>query len=252
MAWTVPVAWVDGTIVTATFLDAQIKGNMDFLGTSHRHSTGTAGEGGGSLGPLSYMDFAIGTVVAQPAATALRLFASGTRFMAHIGTTSTIAFSPTGHEHTIATNAIVSSNPTSTSHSGGAAIQMFGRSLPVNTQTATVSTALTVGGSGARGLAISAGYWVGNSDTASATATLRLFRESTAIASATLNNIFPGGGTAAASKPAIVSLNHFVAAATAGSVTYKMTIDVTGGGGFAAGEADAYAPHFAIFEIKEA
>jgi hypothetical protein len=252
MAWTVPVAWVDGTIVTATFLDAQIKGNMDFLGTSHHHATGTAGEGGGSLGPLSYMDFAIGGVPDRPSPTALRLFASGTRFMAHIGTTSTIAFSPTGHEHAIATNAIVSSNPTSTSAGGGVAIELFARSLPVNTQTATVSTALTVGGSGARGLAISAGYWVFNNDVGSATATLRLFRETTAVASATLNNIFPQGGTGTANKPQIVSLNHFVTAATAGSVTYKMTIDVTGGGGFAAGEGNAYAPHFAIFEIKEA
>jgi len=151
MAWTVPVAWVDGTIVTATFLDAQIKGNMDFLGTSHHHATGTVGEGGGSLGPLSYMDFAIGAAPANPAATALRLYATGTKFMAKIGATANIEFSPTTHEHAIAVQQTVLGGWVQ--QTGGAASGIKFATAKMDTSSAaaeSVSTNVAIGGTGKR------------------------------------------------------------------------------------------------------
>ena len=251
MAYTTPSTWASGTIVTATFLNEQVQGNMEFLGTSHRHSSGTAGEGGGSLGPISYVDFNIAAAPAAPAATAMRLYASGTELKGIIGATATIAFSDTGHEHAIATNAIVANNPESTRVGGVRSTEYYNRQMVVDTQTSTISTALTVGGTGARGLAISAGAYMSNVANGSGTGTLRLFRESTALASATIVDIFPEGGTGTGHPPQAIMLNHFVASATAGSVTYNVTFEV-GGGTIVNNNIGLYAPHLAIFEIKEA
>tara|TARA_R110000751_G_scaffold134113_3_gene236542 strand:+ start:953 stop:1675 length:723 start_codon:yes stop_codon:yes gene_type:complete len=187
MAWTVPVAWVDGTIVTATFLDAQIKGNMDFLGTSHHHATGTAGEGGGSLGPLSYMDFAIGAAPANPAATALRLYATGTKFMAKIGATANIEFSPTNHEHAIAVQQTLL--PGWVQQEGGAAadIKVAELDMAVTSATAEItSTNVAIGGTGKRKI-FGHGVAVVSASGAVGTVNANLYINGTQVATSQIN-----------------------------------------------------------------
>jgi len=187
MAWTVPVAWVDGTIVTATFLDAQIKGNMDFLGTSHHHATGTVGEGGGSLGPLSYMDFAIGAAPANPAATALRLYATGTKFMAKIGATANIEFSPTTHEHAIAVQQTLLPGWVQQEGGAAAAIKVAELDMAVTSATAEISsTNVAIGGTGKRKIF---GHGVGVVSASGAVGTLNanLFINGTQVATGQIN-----------------------------------------------------------------
>jgi hypothetical protein len=149
--WTAPVAWASGTVVLSTFVDAQIKGNMEYLGTTHHHATGTVGEGGGSLGPVSYVDFKIGAAPVNPDATALRLYATGTKFMAKIGATANIEFSPTNHEHAIAVQQTLL--PGWVQQEGGAVfgIKCAELDMPVSSATAnTLSTNVAIGGTGKR------------------------------------------------------------------------------------------------------
>ncbi len=100
MAWNTPSTWASGTIVTSTFLDQQIKENMEWLGTSHRHSTGTAGEGAGYIGPVAYVDGQAQAIPDAPGnSTLLRQFATGTLLGWQTSASATFFFANSTHTH---------------------------------------------------------------------------------------------------------------------------------------------------------
>jgi hypothetical protein len=104
--WTTPSTWASGTVVRSTFLDAQIKGNMDYLGTTHHHATGTAGEGAGYLGPLTYLDNKGAAVPAPPTnATLMRMFATATSLGYVTSATAVYYLSNSTHSHTLTNRA---------------------------------------------------------------------------------------------------------------------------------------------------
>ncbi len=58
MAWSSPKLFIVGEQITASILNTHIRDQLLFLGGTHRHSTGTAGEGTGDIGPLGVLLFA--------------------------------------------------------------------------------------------------------------------------------------------------------------------------------------------------
>ena len=79
-AWTSLHNYVDKEVVTNTVLNADIKANMEFLGTSHNHSGGTS-SGSAVLGPATSIAFAD---IGDPAAV-MTMQASGTVLKIHNG-----------------------------------------------------------------------------------------------------------------------------------------------------------------------
>lgn len=57
MAWTSPITWTAGKLVTAADLNTHIRDNQIALGV-HTHDDGVAGEGSGSLNGLAKTTFA--------------------------------------------------------------------------------------------------------------------------------------------------------------------------------------------------
>jgi hypothetical protein len=82
MAWIEPKWWAVGEMVDGTLLDAQLKGNMDVLGT-HGHGSG-AGSGSLDLGPLLRVTMAS---TASPLGGVGRLARIGTHLGYDNGTT---------------------------------------------------------------------------------------------------------------------------------------------------------------------
>ena len=97
--WRTPSTWASGTIITSTFLDNHIKDQFDYLGTTHRHSTGTAGEGAGYLGPIAYMDNLTAKPAPATSATLARLYATGTSVNYLTSASATYAFANSTHSH---------------------------------------------------------------------------------------------------------------------------------------------------------
>jgi hypothetical protein len=161
--FTTPSTWASGTIVTETFLDTQIFGNMQYMGTTHRHSTGTAGEGAGYLGPISYLDNKGAAVPTAPAnSTIARVYATATSLGWRASNSSTYYFGDTLHEHSIGTGTTtdVPMPAASSTASGGYnvnTLKVAGGNNLATASTATFSTAITVGGSGSRALAVVGG-----------------------------------------------------------------------------------------------
>ena len=149
-----PSTWATGTIVTSTFLDQQIFENMKYVGTTHRHSTGTAGEGQGYIGPITYLDAKGAAVPAAPTnATVARVFATATALGWQSSASSTFYFANTLHEHSITNVATATADASTRANAAVGALNLAITTSP----TGTMSTAITIGGSGSRAVNIVAG-----------------------------------------------------------------------------------------------
>jgi hypothetical protein len=75
-SWEVPHDWSAGNLAATSSasatanMNAQVRGNMDWLATTHHHSGGTDGTAG--LGPASWVDMARGASPASAGAGTLR------------------------------------------------------------------------------------------------------------------------------------------------------------------------------------
>jgi hypothetical protein len=76
MAWTAPIVYVVGTMVTHATLNAHLRDNLKELGL-HRHSGGS-GSGSAALGSLTMVTFIDAAAPAAPGAGLTRVFSTGT------------------------------------------------------------------------------------------------------------------------------------------------------------------------------
>ena len=84
MAWTPPITWSVGRLVTAADLNAQIRDNLIALGV-HAHDDGVGGEGSGSLVGLAKTTFADAAAPAAPGSGLTRLYTTSGRLRYRAG-----------------------------------------------------------------------------------------------------------------------------------------------------------------------
>ena len=99
MAWTSPITWTAGQLVSTANLNTHIRDNLIALG-AHGHDAGVGGEGSGSLAGLAKTTFADAVAPSAPGAglTVLYTTAGRLRFRAGAGGADTLLDDPS-HTH---------------------------------------------------------------------------------------------------------------------------------------------------------
>ncbi len=102
-SWAAPYDWKAGDLAATASasgtvdMNQQVYGNMEWLGSTHDHSGGT--KGNNQVGPVIYIDHMDQNIPAQPGASTLRLFATGTTFGWHDGAAATYFAANSTHTH---------------------------------------------------------------------------------------------------------------------------------------------------------
>lgn len=216
--WTAPAAFVDGTVVKATFMDEQLSSNMAVVST-HTHS-GASGQGGSAIGPLVYSDYAAGAAPAPPTnATIVRTYATATSFAFITSATATFLLAEATHEHSIAsTQSVPVQGSQGATFAGGAAVVSI---IPnFNTaSTGTLSSAVSIGGTGSRAVHVAGGGFF--SDTNPGTSMIRVELRTDGVISSTSDSTSNDVDGTASGKSAFHST--LLTNVAAGSVTYSIT-----------------------------
>ncbi len=248
MAWTAPRTWVADEIVTASILNSALRDNLLELDL-HAHGGGS-GSGTAALGNLVSFTMIDAAAVAAPGGTLSVVFTSGTQAFIRSGGGAARNLTDINHEHAIATNAIVgvfTATAAGTEKETVTHINKFLNTSP----TLSTSTALTIGGTGGRGVALMGFYVVGQDDTGTGAKSVRvrLLREATALGTRTVALRIPTSVDAVNTDvPITVSVGFFDASASAGSVTYHVEIENTTAG---AGSSVVYGRGLIVQEVKE-
>jgi nicotinamide mononucleotide (NMN) deamidase PncC len=195
-AWTTPGTWADGTVVTHTWINQQVRDNSEVI-DQHSHS-GAAGDGSQALGSLTVVTFAnVGTA---PTAVGT-LVMNGTALQSHNGSSivvltnaagvGTPSLRTVGSAGTQAANGTHVHTPTAVSvtgidgNKGGTGGLSIGTVVYVNLSTANATTALATGNvtPGGTQRAVAIGYTVHLKIGGSQTGTLvyNLDRDGTSI-----------------------------------------------------------------------
>tara|TARA_R110000751_G_scaffold134113_3_gene236541 strand:+ start:608 stop:949 length:342 start_codon:yes stop_codon:yes gene_type:complete len=109
-SWEVPHDWSAGNLAATSSasatanMNAQVRGNMDWLATSHHHSGGTDGNSG--LGPVAFVDIARGASPSSAGAGTLRSWATAAvhsapnaQYYFFAGATAVVQLIDTSHSH---------------------------------------------------------------------------------------------------------------------------------------------------------
>lgn len=213
MAWTTPGTWSDGTKVTGTFMNQQVRDNFNAL-DQHGHS-GSAGDGATTLGDLTYITFIDAAAPSAPGGTLTRIFTTGTALAwrsGAAGTTNVVAASV--HEHTLTSvQSLIVHNAAGTN----AALNV----TKDHDATGSAGTSVAVGGTGKRTVTVVGGASIGYQ-----TGSVRLIakRDSTEIA--TFNSgALTDSGTAVSRVFIVAAFDTAVA-----SGTYTYSVEFTGSG----------------------
>lgn len=217
--WIQPSTWAANTIVRSTFLDEQIKGNMDYVGTTHRHSTGTAGEGAGFIGPVAWSDYKGAVPPAAPTnATLFRVIATATNIGFMNSASATFYFGDTAHEHVIGTGTATFGTLAATVEDQPPIIMTIVQNALGTVSTSTASATATIGGSGSRAV-----FAVGNvafQGVQAGTVRSRIELSIDGVIQKSADVINTVVGTAGANVRSVSTLFANVAS---GSVTYSVT-----------------------------
>ena len=253
--YTPPSTWASGTVVRSTFLDVQVKGNMEYMGTTHHHATGTAGEGAGYLGPVTYFDNLGAAVPSAPTnSTIARVFATATSLGWRASNSSTYYFGDTLHEHSIGTVTYATNDNTFAGGEGaasgtalvGPAIYTQQRVFGSIGTNATISTAITVGGSGSRAVSLVGGHTVRKSSGDGLGNFIILLRNGVSLGSVSWN--LRGGGTGSTFAYMSMKTHGTVLLNEAsGSVTYGVISKGSAGNS----NHDIFGKAISVLEIKQ-
>lgn len=217
--WTAPVSWADGTVIRATFVDEQLSSNMAVVST-HTHG-GASGQGGSAIGPLVYADYAGAAAPAPPTdSTVLRYYATATSFAFITSASATFLLSDATHEHAVAnvTYTPVQGSSGNLAGQGKTIISVLG-----TVSTGTLSTAVSIGGTGSRAVYIAGGAFFENTNPGTSLIRVELQDDGVIIATveATSND---SAGTRSGKGAFHSTLLLNVAA---GSVTYSIAARLT-------------------------
>lgn len=231
MAWNTPQTWTADQIVDETDFNQDIRDNLNAL-AQHDHSGGS-GSGtktlGGTVG-LTTVTFADAAVPAAPTGTLTTVFTTGSTVGIRSSGGTARILADTSHEHGITQAQAITEMPTGAT---AKVMSSFGThylwlaevvsQASASLQTGTVSTAIAIGGSGRRSIAITGGYCIltGIGGGASATFALRLFRDGATVSTSTLSWATGAGGSGVARIIAIGTIDPTLAS---GTYAYAMTV----------------------------
>ena len=97
MAWTSPIVYLVGTMVTHATLNAFLRDNLNALAL-HKHGGGS-GSGSATLGGLTMVTFIDAAAPGAPGGTLTRVFTTGTAMGIRAGAGAARILSNTTHTH---------------------------------------------------------------------------------------------------------------------------------------------------------
>lgn len=213
-------------------MDTELRDNLNELAL-HDHSggsgSGTRSLGGSATGLITvYMRDGAGP--GTPTGTISAVFTTGSRIAMHSSGGTVVLFATSGHEHGITQAQAVTEMPTGAT---AKIMSSFGTHFlwlaevitgpSASLQTGTLSTAIAIGGTGRRSIAVTGGYCIltGIGGGASATFALRLFRDGATVATSTLSWATGAGGSGVARVIVIGTIDPTLAS---GTYTYALTV----------------------------